>query len=256
MNKEVIGIAGGMGPAAGIDLSEKIVSQTLATSDQEHIPLMLFSFPGEIEDRTEYIIGKSKVNPGEKIADIILQMEKSGATIAGIACNSAHAPPVFEVVNDILKHSNSKVKLLNMIEETALFVRTYYPSISKVGILGTKGSYRSGLYDKLEDHGLTVVNITQKEQELLHSAIYHRDYGIKSLTSLTGEAPQKAKSIIIDACLSLKAKGAEVIIFGCTEFPLVIRHNHVEGLPVIDTNLVLARALIYASAPDKLKPWQ
>jgi len=251
MNKEAIGIIGGMGPFAGNDLSGKIISQTRASLDQEHLPQVLFSFPGEINDRTAFILGKVKENPGNNIANIILQMEKAGVTVAGLACNSAHAPQIFDVITDILKQQGSKIKLLHMIKQVALFIRYYYPEVKKVGVLGTTGTQVTGLYEMLEDYDLENVNLTESEQELLHSAIYDKEYGIKSGGS---EVSEHAITLLLGACRSLKTRGAGLLVFGCTEFPFAYKEPYAEGLPVIDSNMVLARALIHEFAPEKLKP--
>jgi aspartate racemase len=52
----------------------------------------------------------------------------------------------------------------------------------------------------------------------------------------------------------LKKKGAQVIILGCAELPLAIPERDYNGMTIIDPNRILARALVYALAPDKLKP--
>ena len=52
----IIGIVGGVGPYAGLDLTEKIFGQTIASSDQEHLPVALLSLPERIEDRTRYLV--------------------------------------------------------------------------------------------------------------------------------------------------------------------------------------------------------
>ena len=58
----MIGIVGGIGPYAGLDLLKKVFDNTLANSDQEHLDTILLSMPSKIEDRTEYLIGKVKIN--------------------------------------------------------------------------------------------------------------------------------------------------------------------------------------------------
>ena len=63
-----------MGPEAGIDLARLITEQTLAECDQEHIPQVLFSLPGQINDRTEYLLKKSGPNPADTIANILTSM--------------------------------------------------------------------------------------------------------------------------------------------------------------------------------------
>ncbi|RPI41687.1 MAG: aspartate racemase, partial [Bacteroidetes bacterium] len=58
----MIGIVGGMGPYAGLDLLRKIYDNTLAGSDQEHLDTILISLSSRIPDRTEYLLGKENLN--------------------------------------------------------------------------------------------------------------------------------------------------------------------------------------------------
>lgn len=252
MKNRAIGIVGGMGPTAGTDLAQKIISNTIAKTDQEHLAQMLFTFPQKIGDRTDFIIGKTKTNPGEGIAKILLKMEKAGAVVAGLACNSAHAPQIFDHISEVLKKKNSKIKLLHMIREVALFIKKHYPDINKVGIMGTTGTYIVNLFGLLEEYGFEIINISEEEQQLLHSAIYDSDYGIKSVSD---EISQKSRTIITETCGKLKTYGAELIIFGCTEFPIAYKKQDFERIPLIDPNLVLARALVNEVAPEKLTTW-
>ena len=72
----MIGVIGGMGPYAGIDLIKKILDMTKATSDQEHIPLSLISVPHLIEDRTAFLLRKSQTNPGIVLSKIAMQLSQ------------------------------------------------------------------------------------------------------------------------------------------------------------------------------------
>ena len=94
----MIGIVGGMGPLAGLDVFKKITEETPVTSDQEHAPVLLFSVPAQIPDRTEFLLGREKTNPAIAISEIILTLEKAGARVVGIPCNTAHSPRIFDVI--------------------------------------------------------------------------------------------------------------------------------------------------------------
>ncbi len=249
--KGLIGIVGGMGPSAGIDIASKIVDQTIASKDQEHLPKILYSEPSVIGDRTEYILGKIKVNPAYNIAGILLKLESAGATIACLACNSAHAPQIFDVIAEELSKKRSSIKLLHIIDEVGKFIKALYPEISKVGILGTSGTYKTNQYSRIKQFGLEAVNVTPAEQEKVHNSIYHPEYGIKSLGGVVSD---RSRTILEDAALSLKKKGAGAVVLGCTELPLAFREKSYKGMHLIDASLVLARALVHAHSPEKLKP--
>ncbi|MFA5667640.1 MAG: amino acid racemase [Balneolaceae bacterium] len=249
----MIGIAGGMGPYAGLDLLNKVFDNTLANSDQEHLDAIILSTPSIIDDRTQFLLGKVKVNPAFAIAKILLKLEKAGATVAGIPCNTAHSDSIFKVIRQELEKANSKITLLNMIEETISFIATTYPSIKKVGVLSTTGSYKNQLYSApLEANGFKVIQPTLAMQEnLIHPAIYHPIYGIKTVSN---PIHPKAKENLLKGILYLKEHGAEAVILGCTEIPLAITESKIYEIITVDPANILARALIHLQNPDKLKP--
>ena len=253
--KQLIGIVGGMGPAAGLDLASKIVSQTLVSADQDHLPFVLYSFPDEIGDRTAFILnqGQTLANPGIAIARVLLKMELAGVTVAGMACNSAHAPVIYDCICSELASNSSKINLLHIVREVGWHIIYNHAGVRKAGILGTTGTRVSGLYHMLNEFGLDIVEVTDDEQNLLHSSIYHPDYGIKS----TPEGiSQKATGTIASTCRALKKRGAELIVFGCTEFPLAWQAPQIEGMPVVDSSMVLARALVRSISPEQLRPFR
>ena len=82
----MIGVIGGMGPYAGIDLVKNIFDMTKASSDQEHVPLSMISLPHLIEDRTAFLLGKSQNNPGIILSEIAMKLIEQGATAIGMPC--------------------------------------------------------------------------------------------------------------------------------------------------------------------------
>lgn len=253
MRKGIIGIAGGMGPGAGIDLARNIVEQTVADRDQEHLPQVLFSLPEQIYDRTEYILGKVRTNPGYRIAQVIRRMEMVGVGLAGIACNSAHAPVIYDAVESELLRFGSKVQLLHMIREVAIFLAEHYPTRKSIGVLGTTGTYLTRQYDLLADYDMEVIYLPEKEQRKVHLSVYHPEYGVKSIPE---NSSPKAERILVEASDALIRMGADAIVLGCTEFPLIYRLPYYKGLPMVNSSLALARALIREHSPHKLKPWE
>lgn len=247
-----IGVVGGVGPFAGIDLVSKIAGQTLADHDQAHLTVLNWSQPGAIVDRTEFLLGAVAQNPAQALAAQVMQLAKLGAGVVGIPCNTAHAPRIFGEVRAELARAGCDVLLLHMIEEVGRFLQTHLPGVRQVGVLSTTGTYQAGVYvDVLEPLGFTAVlpSITL-QTEKIHPAIYDAKVGIKAL----GYASEPAQANLLLAIETLKAAGAAAIILGCTELPLAFAEDTAVGLPLIDPTLILARALIREANPQKLKP--
>lgn len=249
----MIGVIGGAGPFAGLDLLGKILAETAAQTDQDHLTVATLSQPAAIADRTAFLLGETEMNPARPILAQLHQLEQLGAVVAGIPCNTAHAAPIMDVITQGLATSGSRLRLLNMINEVGLVLQHHYPAVQTVGLLSTTGTAVSRVYPMtLEPLGFKVIEPQEQAlQERVHSAIYDTQYGIKAC----GLATEKARGDILAVMDHLRQRGAQAIILGCTELPLAIPEKEVNGLPQIDSTLALARGLIRAVDPQKLRPW-
>jgi aspartate racemase len=249
----MIGIVGGVGPYAGLDLMKKVFDQTLAGKDQDHVDTMLLSLPSGIKDRTEYLEGRVKNNPAYAIADVLSSLEEAGATVAGIPCNTAHVNQIFKVILDELKSRKRSIHLLHMISETVSYIQTQFPLLRRIGMLSTTGTYKSEVYvAALEEKGFRVlVPELEMQETLIHPAIYDPEYGIKSVSD---PIHPQAIDHLKRGFDYLERMGAEGVILGCTEIPLAFPNSPIGEMVAIDPTMVLAKALIKNSFPSKLKP--
>jgi len=250
-----IGIAGGAGPYAGIDLAQMLLEETLAEQDQDHLPTVLLSTPEQIEDRTRFLLGQATVNPAHALFRNIRDLEMLGATVVGLPCNTAHAPRIWSVLNRRLEQAGSRVRLLDMIAETAEFLREECPEVETVGVLSTMGTWRAGFYpDLLEPKGYCVVLLEEAQQRELHEqALYHPKHGIKVKAH---PVTTQARTVLIDGVRALATQGAEAVILGCTEIPLGLPEKRFGDTYLINPGRILARALIREFQPEKLRPWR
>ena len=244
----MIGVVGGIGPYAGLDLFYKILNRTKATCDQEHLPISMLSVPHSIPDRTEFLLGNSKINPATTISKVICALYNQGSTVIGMPCNTAHAKPIF---NEIIERIPKEVKLVHMINEVSKFIKNKYPSMENVGILSTMGTSISHVYpDCFLQYGLNGIQVSEEIQKnYISPAIFSKNYGIKAQSS---PVTAQAKKELLKGIDYLDKEGAEIIIMGCTEIPLAIKDNKINGKPLIDSTKILARALILKSSPEKL----
>ena len=65
---------------------------------------------------------------------------------------------------------------------------------------------------------------------------------------------ERTRNQLLDGIRHLRERGADAVILGCTELPLAIPEPEFEGIPLIDSTDVLARALIRETYPEKLRP--
>lgn len=243
MEHEMIGIVGGIGSYAGIDLIKKVYDLTEAASDQEHLPISMLSVPHKITDRTNFLLDQTTINPGIAISEIIDSLISNGSNVIGIPCNTAHAKPIFDLIKANVPES---VTLVHLIEEVGLYLSANYPDVKRVGVLGTTGTIMAKVYpDVLSKYDIEVIQPSDEIQNLfVHPSIYDVNYGIKAFSNPVNS---KAKENLSMAATYLSRKGAQAIVLGCTEIPLAIQYNKIESSLIVDATAILAKALIRES---------
>ncbi|NWF54614.1 MAG: amino acid racemase [Syntrophaceae bacterium] len=220
--EKVIGIIGGMGPEATIDLFRKIVKATPARTDQEHLRILIDCNP-KIPDRVKAIFEGEK-SPAEALIAAAQSLARSGAGILLIPCNAAHYYHG-EVAKSV------SVPVLHMIEETARFCREKFPRLRTFGLLAASSTVALGLYrlafDKVRRK---ILHPRAEAQERIMQCIYE----IKA-----GNLGPRVRKSLLGAARELAEGGAQAIILGCTEVPLVLQEGDLP-FPLIDPTQVLA----------------
>lgn len=231
--KKVVGIIGGMGPAATAMLFQKLIDYTDAKSDAEHMRIVIDNNPG-IPDRTTAILN-GEDTPAKYIVESGKHLENCGAQLLLIPCNTSHY--FYEQIQQKLD-----VTVVNMIAETAkICVQKGY---TKVGVLATTGTCSTHTYDReLQKFGIEAVYPNEAGQEKVMEIIYDQV-----------KAGKKIDATIIDQTLKeMTAKGAQAFILGCTELPFAIKNGDF-GYHFLDSLDILAkRAVELAGYPLKKK---
>ena len=246
-----IGVLGGVGPYAGLDLMRKIFDQTEANCDQEHLSVIQYSLSEHIIDRTRFLLGETDENPGEAIGEIMVRMAKAGATVIGVPCNTAHSPRIMDVAVAMLHEASPQTRFVHMIDAVVAFIRESLPHARTIGVLSTKGTYATGLYqDALSAAGFVPLFPDEEARERVQQAISNTAYGIKAQSN---PVTPEARGALLAEVEKLVEQGADAVILGCTEIPLALTEPDLRGVPLLDATKVLARALIIAFAPERLK---
>lgn len=224
---EIIGILGGMGPAATADFYAKLVATTPGASDQDHLRTVIWSDP-TIPDRTQALLGDGP-DPTPWLLDGSRVLREAGATVIAIPCNTAHA-----FVPRIADHVG--LPIVHMIGEVARHLSAMSPRLHTAGLLATTGTVRAGLYqDWLDRFGIRLVlpDGAGQDQEVMTA--------IRAVKS--GRRDGTATALLSRAAQRLTEQGAQAVIAGCTEIPLGLPEDAVD-VPLIDPALILARALV------------
>ena len=249
--EKTIGIVGGVGPYAGLDLNRKIFDHTIASIDQDHLPVLLASLSPTINDRTRFLLDKDVENPAGGLFHAIKLLDSAGADLVGIPCNTAHAQSIFASVKRMINESNLRLKILNMISEVTAAIKSKLKKETQIGVISTMGTYKTGLYKEyLAKAGIRMVSSDESLIREVHKAIYDTGYGIKAYSN---PVKPQARQVLENAIKSLAKQGANAVILGCTELPMALPIDTLNGIPLIDPTTILARALIRETYPHKLK---
>lgn len=215
---KTLGVLGGMGPAATLDFLAKLQAATPAARDQDHLRVLVDINP-QVPDRND-----GDTAPGPVLAEMAARLRDGGAQVLAIACNTAHA-----YAEDV--KAASGLPLVDMIDAACQAART--AGAEKVGVLAT--GLAVGLYsDRLAGMGLEPVLLSKAKQEWFMSLLYRIKAGD------TGEEVEAEMALVAYA---LAEDGADAVIAGCTEVPLVLDSDALE-IPIIDAGQVLAERCV------------
>ena len=245
-----IGVLGGLGPYAGLDLVRAIFDETEATRDQDHLPVALVSYPGRIPDRATWIADHSAPSPLPAMMEVLRRLDDAGCAVAGVPCNTAHAPAIYERLQDGLLADGRPLRLLHIVDAIVEAVAERAPTARMIGVLATTSSVENRLHQVgLEAAGLQAVVPDSAHQEAVQATIY----GPWGLKAQSAPPDPRSREVLLAATDHLVERGADAVILGCTELPLAVPERERDGVPFINSTRALARALIRATHPEKLR---
>ena len=222
----MIGILGGMGPEATLDLYRNIINLTPATKDQDHIRVLIYSNP-KIPDRTRAIEAKGD-SPLPSLIEAAKLLEGGGAGIIAMPCNTAHY---------FLPQMQMKVSIpiLDMIEETCGKIRETLPEARTVGLIAAYGTVHCGVYRQpLARAGIELLLPDDEDQARIREAIGKVKAGMQDRS--TRETFHAVGRRLVTA-------GARAVILGCTEVPLAFEPSEV-NYPTVNPTRILAEAAV------------
>jgi len=227
--RKVIGVLGGMGPVATLDFFARVLKATPAHLDQDHIRLIIDNNP-TVPERNAGIAGTGP-SPGPVLAEMARGLQRAGAEILVMPCNAAHA---FEA--DI--RAATDLPFISLIEVTAEAVSGAAPGAKRAGLLAVPGTIASGVYHRsLAARGVEVIAPEGEAMERMMAAIRR----VKQ-----GDTGEKARVEMKASAAELVARGAEVLIAGCTEVPLILDPEDVT-VPLVSSTDVLVERTVAAA---------
>lgn len=221
-----VGVLGGLGPAATLDFFAKVLGATEAERDQDHLRLLIDCNP-VVPCRHAAIAGGGP-SPGPELAAMAVGLERAGADFLVMVCNTAHA------WEDEIRAA-TRVPFVSLIEETVAAVRRVAPDLRAVGLLAADGCREAGLYERaFTAEGVRLIEPERAPFMALIGRIKAGDTGPEVRAGMRALAAGLAEA------------GAEVVVAGCTEVPLVLGADDLPAPLINSTDVLVERTVAYA----------
>jgi aspartate racemase len=222
--KKILGVLGGMGPLATVDFLQKLIEETPARIDQEHIPVIAYSVP-QIPDRPPAIIGTGE-SPLPHMLEGVLTLKRAGATTIAIACNTAHF-----WYDDLVAQGGLPILHIADAACTAL------AGVQRVGLLATQGTVAASFYQtRLKARGIECLLSSDADQLALV---------LPAIECVKRADLVQAHALATPAAQHLLDRGAQAIVMGCTEIPLALEYQASDvSAHCIDATRELARTCV------------
>ncbi len=227
MSKEkTVGVLGGMGPDATLDFMRKVIALTPAERDQDHIRMLVDHDPKVPSRQNASVEDDARIR--ENLAQMAERLEAAGADFLVLVCNTAHG-----WLDRALQRIS--IPFINIIDVTVRTIVEGQGNVRKVGIMATPACLDAALYqDALESAGLVPLPIEGDLRTETMALIDRVKAGDQSSAVSAGMA---------EVARRLVEQGADAIIAGCTEIPLVLKQEQVT-VPLISSTDELARRTV------------
>ncbi|MEO1078751.1 MAG: amino acid racemase [Pseudomonadota bacterium] len=223
----VAGVLGGMGPAATLDLLQRVLALTPAKSDSDHLRILVDNNP-KVPSRITALIDGTGESPAPTLIAMAQGLEGQGADFLVMPCNTAH-------------HYHGEVAaavtipFLNLMELVQGELDVLPGSPRRIGLLASSALRRIELYEPY-------VN-TAERQLLYPSAGRQHDLMGLILAVKAGCVEDRDLQALHAAVDDLGTAGADVLLVACTEIS-ALGNALVAECPVVDAADVLARAVV------------
>lgn len=230
--KKKLGVIGGVGPAASSFYYSGIIKHTYAKCDQDHIDIVMLSH-ATLPDRTKAIESGDATELLGLLSKDVQALEQLGCANIAIPCNTSHY--FFDQIQ-----SATKVPIINMVRESVRYAVEHFYPVKKIGIMGTDGTIKTGIYDReCEALGVIPVRPSPEKQKLVMHIIYEE---IKS-------GKQGSEALFSDVYDELKAAGCDVIILACTELSVYKEYHEVPADCLDAMDVLIRESIVRSNAP-------
>jgi aspartate racemase len=227
-----------MGPEATVDFMARVIALTPADSDQAHVPMLVYNNP-QVPDRQQAMRDGHGGPVRQALAASARRLAGGGADFWVMPCNTAHA-----FVQDAI--DAAAIPFVSIIDVTIESLPARSPGLRRVGLLATDACIAAGVYQEaIADTAMTLVLPDKAAQDECMALIFR----VKS-----GDTGALVRERIAALAEALVQQGAEAIIAGCTEIPLVLSDDNISVPLVSSTDELARRTVEHATGARALPP--
>ena len=224
----VVGVLGGMGPEATVELMRRIIRATPARDDADHIRMIVDNNP-KVPSRIKALVEGTGEDPGPTLAAMARGLEAAGADFLVMPCNTAHH--YLPIIRDAVS-----VPVLDMIALTLDRLQAGGSAVRTIGLLASPAVRVTGLFEaRCRAAGLGVIYPEGDDDAAVLAVIR----AVKAGAVDEGLVPRYTA-----AADRLVARGADILVIACTELSSLNRPGAHGRTPAIDTLDVLVEATV------------
>jgi aspartate racemase len=230
-----LGVIGGMGPKATSVFFDKVVENTVAHKDQDHIDMIILNH-ASLPDRTTAILTDREEEFLQAVSRDFKLLEHAEVSNIAIPCNTSH------YFYDKMQ-AMTNINIINMVEETIKEIHAVYGENSKIGILATKGTIRTGIYEQwCNQYNMQLHLPTELQQEQVMDIIYNNVKGDLDVD------PTELESMIHDLVFE---ENCSCVILACTELSCIKLSDDAERYAVDAMGVLVEKSIELSGKSSK-----
>lgn len=226
---KIVGIIGGMGPAATVDLLQRIIDLTPASDDADHLRILVDNNP-KVPSRIGALLEGSGLDPAPALVAMAQGLVASGAELLAMPCNTAHVyyPQLASQV---------PVPVINLIDVVGEALFREHPDAVRVGLLASSAVQKIDLYGR---------GLARRSVETVFPQADYQQQVMSLIRAVKAKADgPESQQVLAAAIADLLAQNCDVIVIACTELSVLAGDIGVGAdVPVLDAAQILAEEVV------------
>jgi len=232
MNRNTLGVLGGMGPFATSVFFERVIERTKANKDQDHLDMVILNH-ASLPDRTESILNNEPQEFLQLMEQDIKLLEQAGVDHIAIPCNTSHY--FYDKIQNM-----THIPIIHMVQSTVQYVYKQVGANKKIAVLATNGTVKSEVYQhEIRKINMELHPLDDTTQEKVMDIIYRIKgnlvYKTEELDYIIGDLVQN--------------HGCTTVILACTELSTIALKEESKRYCIDALDVLVRESIIRSNLP-------